>query len=275
MNDITPDLQDLPEDSKTEPLPEVVESHRTKSIDKVSGFVEESRQGSLYPQGDKKRAFLELYRRFWPNVSKACALAGMDYRTYKSHLELDIKFKQACETIKAEVLDELEELGAGFAKTKGGFMHWIATLKAHRPERWSPDQKIVIQHELSGEALRDKRDNLAKIMAVDAEVIEATTGRKPPALPEFNRPENEPEEMPPDNPAETSHDLNVAKTAPEIPTENQQGITEPTNDPDAFGSQRLDSVADSGYIPAHEDVDVDRLLRASKPPPKKPTGGVT
>jgi hypothetical protein len=253
---------------------EVVNSIQGYSVDDASGLVEGRRQGSFSTPIDKKAAFLELFRRFWPNVTKACSLSGLSYRTYKQHLELDSKFKQACEDIKREVLDELEGLGTKFAQSPRGFMHWIAILKAHRPERWSPDQKIVIQHELAPEQVRLKRDNLAQVIAMDAEVIEATTGRKPPELPEFRQPEPDVEVTPPDDPTQSSKDKDVAGLPPEIPEKTSTPQQETTIDDGSIAPQLLDIGADEAHTYGHDELDITALVRGRIPPPKKPTGGV-
>lgn len=255
-------------------LPEVVDSSRSYSVDPVSGFVESGHQGASLLPADKKVLFLEFFRRFWPNVTRACLMSGLSYKTYKQHLELDTKFKQACEDIKREVLDELEGLGTQFAKSPKGFMHWIAILKAHRPERWSPDQRIVIQHELAPEQVRIKRDNLAQVIAQDAEVIEATTGHKPPVIPDFKPPDPEPEAIPPNNPEQASNDLEVALTAPQVAQENPPPTLDNANEAGSFDSQLLDSAENPGNTYGAEDMDISKLIEGRKLPPKKPTGGL-
>ena len=179
-------------------LNDSVNDHNTSKRKEVE--VEfEGVQPRLGSKESKKRQFLLILQRFWPNTSRACSYSGLDYKTYQHYLLTDPEFKAACEQIKRETLDELEGLGVEFAKTKGGFMHWIANLKAHRPERWDPDKRIVIQHELSPDIAKAEYDNFARIVAQDAKVFEATTGQAAPVLKPLELPPN-PYDIPIDPP---------------------------------------------------------------------------
>lgn len=272
-------MEDLPPLSDSIPDVEVVDSHRFMGVDPVTGLVE-SRRGEKYVPTDQKVEFMLLLRRFWPNISKACALSGLSYRTYKRHLDLDLSFREQVESIKREVLDELEELGTGFASTPKGFMHWIAILKAHRPERWNPEQRLVIQHELAPEQARIKRDNLAQVIATDAEVIKATTGKKLPRLPDLQPIETKPEETAPPTDPNREPSRVAVDPIPEQPAAPQagetQGKTPPTqelvqDDGSIALDGSLDNFGDFCNTSSADEYNPSDLAR--KPTaPKKPTG---
>lgn len=169
---------DLPDD-------EPIASFEVKTLDAdISKGVEEKRLEERFRAGTpisptENDLLLSTLARYWPNVTRACALSGISYGTYQNRMKSEPDFAAKVDAIKRVVLDDLEGLGLDYARTPRGFMHWIATLKAHRPERWDPTKQVIIKHELGPEQLRAKQENLARLHAIDAEVIEATGGPRP------------------------------------------------------------------------------------------------
>lgn len=169
---------------------------------------------------EKKRIFIGLLEEFWPNTSKAYLMAGISYQLYEVLLT-DPDVITATERIKRHKLDRIEGFMGNMALTPKGFMDRIAILRAHRPERWDREKQIVIQHKREAEQIQAQHINLSRLLATDAEVIEATGG-KIPVLPDPARAMTD--STPTESVTESEQDL-IRDDTPTLEPEKPMGVT--------------------------------------------------
>lgn len=97
---------------------------------------------------DKKLRFLELAPEFWPHVTRICQAVGISRYTYANHYKLDERFRELVDAARDHALDEAEAAMRSNSIRPGGFMDRIALLKAYRPERWNPEHKVSVTHDV-------------------------------------------------------------------------------------------------------------------------------
>ena len=93
----------------------------------------------------------DLYKPFiiqlseFPNVTRACAFAGVARQTAYAARDIDKPFKQAWDECIAAAVDGLEEVAFKRAGTSSDLLA-IFMLKAHRPDRYRETNR----HEITG-----------------------------------------------------------------------------------------------------------------------------
>jgi hypothetical protein len=114
----------------------------------ITGFLES--EGQFVFDSNRKVQILNLAKEIrakgqWPNVYELCKAVGIDYRTFKAHLDIDENFKAAWdEDIKVSATDQLESKMYEYAQRPSGYMHMITWLRKNDPEHWNPDLKLRI-----------------------------------------------------------------------------------------------------------------------------------
>lgn len=257
---------DLPVDHDLKQSPDVDPKTVEESMSLLPPKVR-SRGPSKGDIDELKSNLLSMLRRFWPNTSRALAMMGISNKTFHGWTVEDKDFADKLNDIKREILDEMEGFGAALAMTPKGFMYWIATLRAQRPERWNPNIAKTILRELPPEPIEQRRANLADVIAADAEIIEATTGHAPPTLPQV-------EAISPDREPGIPVEDQVSKTPVDLPTvEKTQGGGETTVET-VDGAGPLDIGEDFLQTFGVDELDPTSLKRQAggrKAPQKKPT----
>src|SRR3982751_780045 len=118
--------------------------HRLE-LDTESGFMESRDICGLTFDADKKRLFLEMYREK-PNLRGIAREIGIDSQTIYNHLKSDAEFARQFRDCREAISDRLESKVAEYADKPNHFMDRIAWLRAHRPDKWDPERKVVVQH---------------------------------------------------------------------------------------------------------------------------------
>lgn len=122
---------------------------REMAVDPETGYLQATEGYKLagFTAALKVR-FISAAKKLWPNVSAICQIVGIHPGTFQNHYKADVKFREDLELVKAERLDLLEGVMFDNATQPRGFLDRIATLKAHRPERWNPDYRMTITHDV-------------------------------------------------------------------------------------------------------------------------------
>lgn len=116
----------------------------------------------------KKLQFLELAPLHWPHISRLCELVGITRQTFSNHYKIDEKFRELVDAGRELALDEAENAMRVNSIRPGGFMDRIALLKAYRPERWNPEHRLTVTHDVT----------VTKAIAQEARQVIDTTGVK-------------------------------------------------------------------------------------------------
>jgi AcrR family transcriptional regulator len=114
-------------------------------LDPESGFMQSVDVSGITFDVDKKRLFLEMYREK-PNLRGIARQLGLDGQTIYNHLKSDAEFARQFRDCREAISDRLESRVAEFADKPNHFMDRIAWLRAHRPDKWDPERKVVVQH---------------------------------------------------------------------------------------------------------------------------------
>lgn len=139
-------------------------------------------QGSVLPVNrfdqEKKRIFIDLAFKLWPNIYRICELVGVSPPTYYNHKAKDPEFAANMEAVRQARLDRIEAVGAEMAEnpTKG-FLDRAMILRAHRPELYDRAKVVKIEGYKMGDGERQNRIQAVEI-AVDAEISKTYLNRK-------------------------------------------------------------------------------------------------
>lgn len=138
----------------------------------ITGYLEPGGAKSFSGfSSDKKVKFLELSSQIAqekgiiPNLNHICAAVGIEMTTFYNHLKADEKFNLAWKQCLLNVEAHLQSKMSEFAMRPGNYMDRITALRRIAPERWNPDHKITVQHDV----------NVIKQIAGEAEKIIETT----------------------------------------------------------------------------------------------------
>jgi len=105
----------------------------------------------------KKARFIDLVGKFWPRIGAVCDAVGVSRQTYYNHYKIDAKFREMVDLQREEKLDSAEAAMVDNSTRPGGFMDRIALLKAYRPERWNPEHRLSVTHDVQvTRAIADK-----------------------------------------------------------------------------------------------------------------------
>ncbi len=221
----------------------------------------------------KRAFFLEVLPNCYPNIWKACALAGVHKQTVLKRMEIDPEFAQACADIADQAMDQVEGYMATFAATPKGFLDRIAILKANRPEKWNPTSRVEISHRREDPGqIEARRAVLTRIVSEDADVIESVTGKHVASLP--SRPEDVPIDVDALGAMVKQSEPEAITLTPE-PKPEEKPIATPTENPDSSNARArigedvsLDSGTERGYT---QPMKLDPFALADKKisPPKK------
>jgi hypothetical protein len=125
----------------------------------------------------KKRRFLRVAKRFWPNVTICCAAVGISDSTFYTHKKQDKVFALKIAEVDRGITDRIEGVMADEAVKPASFLDRMAYLRAHRPELYNPARKIIVEgHTMSTQEIDRRSAALDK--AVDAQIVNAYTTRK-------------------------------------------------------------------------------------------------
>lgn len=129
-------------------------------------------QAEMYFTIPKKKAFVALAKKLYPNMSAVCKEVGISVQTYKNHYQVDEAFHNAIEEIKEAAIDKIESHMFLYAGNKQNFMDRIAIMRAYRGEIYNPKSTVTFKHEISPDEASRRRVALAEV--VDADVISAS-----------------------------------------------------------------------------------------------------
>lgn len=90
----------------------------------------------------KRKAFLDVYSQT-ANISFACKKAGISRQTYYDTLARDPEFAAQVADAGEEAIDSLEGVAWHKAKVERDNTSLWNLLKAHRPEKYVPVQKVA------------------------------------------------------------------------------------------------------------------------------------
>lgn len=143
--------------------------------DENTGFLEPKKNYNVHGfTGEAKAAFLALYKEKG-NIVAAIEALGFDRRTLYNHLKQDkaflMAFKEAAQSMENELSGIMFQNGK-----KGSFMHGIAWLRAHFPEKWG--NKAIISHEKKSDT-PGLLDGIDQTSIIEAEII--TDDPSPPS----------------------------------------------------------------------------------------------
>ena len=125
----------------------------------------------------KKRRFLRMAKRFWPNVTLCCAACGISDSTFYTHRKIDPIFAHKVAEIDRGTTDNIEGVLAEQATKPESFLDRMAYLRAHRPELYNPAKVVKIEGYKMTQSERGER--LAGLEgAIDAQIVSAYTTRK-------------------------------------------------------------------------------------------------
>ena len=133
---------------------------------------------------ENKLRFIEILRKTWPHIKKACDAVGISTQTYRNHYGSDSKFKELIDELKEERLDNLEAVMLDNGEKPAGFLDRIAYLRAHRPALYNPAQKVIVERQdhLTIDVAQQRVDRLRTV--IDADIVETYDKRNlPPGTP--------------------------------------------------------------------------------------------
>lgn len=145
-------------------------------VDPETGFLTASEGYKLTGfDPSKKLKFIELAPQMWPHVSAICQAVGISRSTFSNHYKLDEKFRAEVDEGREQALDEAEHAMRTNSTRPGGFMDRIALLKAYRPERWNPEHRLTVTHDVQ---VTKSLAVEARQAIVEAQVVESPQGTK-------------------------------------------------------------------------------------------------
>lgn len=119
-------------------------------VNPTTGFLESKNPTTLECfDSDKKLKFLELAtecarKREFPDLASLCDCVGIKSRTLYQHFEIDSKFKEAWNEIKARLMGGFTNELSIKAKGKGGIIANLAVLKYLESGSWMNDTRVMI-----------------------------------------------------------------------------------------------------------------------------------
>lgn len=117
----------------------------------------------------RKKKFLEIAPKYWPNVSLICKFVGLSKTTYKIHYMHDKVFRDFCDSLSENITDDIEAAMAKHALEKSNFMDRIAWLRAHRGEKYNDKKIIQVDVNLTKERIDAKKESLSQ--AIDTSIV--------------------------------------------------------------------------------------------------------
>ena len=158
----------------------VIPQEHENSIDTLASRVRSPTGLVLHPRrfdNQRKRRFLRIAKRFWPNVTRCCALAGISDSTFYSHFNQDKVFAHKIKEIDRGTTDEIEGVLASEARNPKSFLHTISYLRAHRPELYDRAKTIKIEGYKMSDKDRTQRTQMLE-NAIDAQVVQTYQDRR-------------------------------------------------------------------------------------------------
>lgn len=138
-------------------------------------FAKDPETGMLYTRSlngfniERKKKFLELAEKHWPNISLICDVVGISKKNYEFHRHYDPVFNERCEQLYESRTDAIEAALAKFALEKSNFMDRMAWLRAHRGEKYNEKKMLQVDISLSPERAEAKKEMLSR--AIDTSVV--------------------------------------------------------------------------------------------------------
>jgi hypothetical protein len=120
----------------------------------------------------RKEWFIRSFKKFYPNVYKACVAVGISTVTYRNHYNADPLFRNHCDSVKDSFAYELKDYSMTLAKTKPmAVIDRMASLKVLLPDEYNPTTKIAIDHNthIDEETANRRRSKLNNV--IDAEIV--------------------------------------------------------------------------------------------------------
>ncbi len=118
----------------------------------------------------KKKKFIEIAPKYWPDISLICQFVGIVKNTYRNHYMHDKVFREKMDELNESTTDKIEASLAQYATEKGNFMDRIAWLRAHRGEKYNEKKMLQVDVTISKDQLAAKKASLSQ--AIDAEIVE-------------------------------------------------------------------------------------------------------
>jgi hypothetical protein len=122
---------------------------------------------------EKKVKFISLFRRCWPNMTKAALKVGISRWTVKNHMRVDEAFADAVQAVVEEAIDGIEETMQRHGKKQKNYLDRVTLARAYRPEVFDPAKRLIIER---GASLTpdEARSRLSRAQgAIDVEVVTA------------------------------------------------------------------------------------------------------
>ena len=130
------------------------------SIDPITGFLATTGNYPAAFDGEKKKAFLEVYKAESLGIRKACRRLGISTATIGHHLQIDPEFKDAFDNAEREYIEDLECTSRINALNPKSVIERIFQLKCLLPSKYGQEnkqQEVKVNLTINGDLLIDAK----------------------------------------------------------------------------------------------------------------------